>query len=532
MVRTAAVTVAVVMLVTSGLVAASELDLLPLGDQGPAFEVAAVPAGAVYDVASGELLDMAALANRLATARVVLLGEEHTAMDQKLFHADLLAALAARRSNVVLGLEFFDRSHDEVLARWSRGEIDEDELLAATEWYERGSYRFEYYRPVMEVAREHGLRVVGLNVPRAIPRAVNRGGLDSLDDEQRALVGEVDTGGSVQHRYLVSRYFGNTVALLPPGWFDNMYAAQCLWDVVMARSILAALPADGVVVAVAGSGHVAYGLGIPRRIASERAAAGAAPLDVVTFCPVTAPPPGPDGGPHGHPMGGDQEMATPATPARFVRSLADLVGGFVDHGGIEAFPSLGVRLSDDDGPVVSLTFPDTPAAAAGLVHGDRIVDVNGWAPPDLAALRRRLAQIEWGDRIDLRIARDGVRLDIAMLLYPEIAPTEQLIAPDFEVVAAAAYDPGAAVPAAAAEEVADATAALVRQDGRPLRIEVRTGDRLEAVHELDDTGRASRSLYREPLPDGTVEVRYERDTSGAVAASTRRDRTGAPVPAE
>ena len=151
-----------------------DLDLLPLGDPERAFEVASVPAGEVYDAAGGTVLDINTLAERLATARVVLLGEEHTAMEQKRFHAELLEALAARRPNVVLGLEFFDRSHDEVLARWSRGEIDEAELLAATEWYERGSYRFEYYRPVMEVAREHGLRVVGLNVPRAIPRAPGR----------------------------------------------------------------------------------------------------------------------------------------------------------------------------------------------------------------------------------------------------------------------------------------------------------------------------------------------------------------------
>lgn len=516
-------------LLTSGPVGAGELDLLPLGDPARAFEVASVAPGEVYDTASEVVLDTGALADRLATARVILLGEEHTAMDQKLFHAELLEALARRRSDLVLGMEFFDRSQDEILARWSRGEIDEEELLAATEWYERGGYRFEYYRPVMAVARRYGLRVVGLNVPREIPRAVNRGGLEALDDEQRAVVGEVDPGGSPQHRYLVSRYFGDTVAMLPPGWFDNMYAAQCLWDTVMARSILAALPPEGAVVAIAGSGHVAYGLGISRRIADARAAAGAEPLEVATFCPVTAPPPDPEGEPHGHPMGGGHDMAMPAAPARFVRSLADLVGGFADHGGIEAFPSLGLQLGDVDGPAVSMAFPDTPAAAAGLVHGDRIVDLNGWAPPDLAALRRRLATLEWGDRVDLRIARGGDELDVAMLLYPEVVTEERLTAPDYEVVAAAEFDPQGAAPAAAAETGSVAVASLVRHDDLPLRVEVRTGDRLDAVHELDAAGRAVRSLYREPLPDGAVEVLYQRDEGGAVTASTRLDRTGATV---
>ena len=138
-------------------------------------------------------------------------------------------------------------------------------LLEETGWYDRGGYRWEYYRPVMEVAREHGISVVGVNVPREIPRAVNRGGLQALSDEQREQVGSVSTDGSAQHRYLISRYFGDTVALLPPGWFDNMYAAQCLWDVVMARSILGEVAEDTTVVLVVGSGHVAYDLGISRR---------------------------------------------------------------------------------------------------------------------------------------------------------------------------------------------------------------------------------------------------------------------------
>ncbi len=510
--------------------ATGELELLPLGDAGRAHAIGAVPPGAVVDTRSGELLDLEGIVARLAGARVVVVGEEHTSMEQKVLHGELLDALAAAGRPVVLGLEFFLRSHDDVLARWSRGEIGEEELLEETDWYGRGSYRFEYYRPVMETARRRGVRVVGLNVPREIPRAVNRGGLGSLDDDQRAEVGPVQVEGFPQHRYLVSRYFGETVAMLPPGWFDNMYAAQCLWDVVMARSILAALPDDGTVVAIAGSGHVAYGLGIPARIAAEREAAGLTPLEVVTFCPATAPPPDPEGDPHGHPMGGAMGAGVPEVkPARFTLSLADLVGGFAATGGVEPFPRLGVQLADDGGPVVAMAFPDTPAQAAGVGHGDRVLDVNGSSSRDLASLRRRLSRLEWGERVDLRLERDGAVVDVAMLLYPDLVETERSVAPGYEVVPAAPFEPSGADPAVPAGEEDAVEVVLVRSDDRPLRVEVRSQDRLEEVHELDAAGRAVRSLYRVPCEDGAVEVRYERDADGAAVGTTRFDRTGVAI---
>jgi hypothetical protein len=70
---------------------------------------------------------------------------------------------------------------------------------------------------------------------------------------------------------------------------------------------------------------------------------------------------------------------------------------------------------------------------------------------------------------------------------------------------------------------------LVEKDGAPFRVEVRTGDVLDEIHELDSTARVIRSLYRIPRPDGTVEVRFIRDPDGKVIAASRIDRTGAEV---
>jgi uncharacterized iron-regulated protein len=516
----------------ASVVGASELDLLPLGPAELAFQQGSASAGTLVDTRANEPIELGDLTARLAEADVVLLGEEHTAMDQKLLQAQLVDAVAATGRRVVLAMEFFQRDDRDALDRWVAGELDDRGLLEATGWYDRGSYRWAYTRPVMEVARARGLAVVGANVPREIPRTVNRQGLEGLSEDQRAEVGEINVDGSPQHRYLVARYFGDTVAMLPPSWFDNMYAAQCLWDVVMARSILAAVAEDTTVILVVGSGHVAYGLGIPRRLADERSAAGLPPLRIVTFCPVTAPAPDPDDGPSGHPMGGGHHGEVDDPPAIFARSLADHVGVFADRGGIDAYPTLGLRLADDDEqhPKVSMPWPGSRAETVGFAAGDRVLDVNGRVPTDLSDLRFLLAELEWGDRAGLLVERDGAELEIAALLFPEIDTSETAAAPGYELAELTAFSPEA--PVAAPDLVVPDDRArwrLVRRDDAPVRVEVHRGDILDEVHELGDDGRVVRSLYRVARDDGTVEIRYRRGGDGQVVDRQAFDRTGAVI---
>jgi len=526
-------TILSLMVVLPVLATATELDVLPLGDSVLAYELGSAEAGTFFDAGSGEVVDLQTMADRMASAHVVLLGEEHTAMDQKNLHAVLLEDMASSGRKLILAMEFFQRGDADALDRWVRGESNDRELLEEAGWYDRGGYRWEYYRPVMDVARLHGIPVVGVNVPREIPRAVNRGGLEGLTDEQRAEVGEVITDGSPQHRYLISRYLGDTVAMLPPGWFGNMYAAQCLWDVVMARSILEEVAEDTTVVLIVGSGHIAYDLGIPRRLVDERAAAGLPALDVVTMCPATAPAPPEEGEPTGHPMGGGgHEMgASAGPPAQFARSLADYVAVFPSRGGIEAFPTIGLKLKadEDDRPVVSMVWPDTLASTVGFAPGDRILDINGVAPTNLGEFRFLLAQIEWGQRLGIRVMRDDETVEIGALLFPTVESIDRTVAPGYVVEALDAFDPRSSVGATESVVPEDrARWSLVTDDGVPVRAEVRIDNVLEEVHLLDENGRVARSMYR-IVRDGVVAIRYERDEAGAVVATTEYDRAGAVI---
>lgn len=516
--------------------AAQETVMLPLGNPARAYSVGSATAGHFYDCSAGKTVDLDNTVQLLAGARVVLLGEDHTNADEKRVQSKLLEALAGKMANPVLGMEFFQRGDDAVLAKWTSGELRGDDFLLASKWYDRGGYNWVYYAPVMETARKLAMPVVGLNVDRSIPRTVNRKGLEGLTPEQRAEVGEVDTAGSPQHRFLIARYFGDTVALLPPAWFDRMYAAQCLWDVVMARSILAKLPPDGTMVVLVGSGHVAYGLGIARRIHEELARQGQPDIPVATFVPVVAPAPEEGGEPHGHPMPGGGHGKGPAAglPALFVRSLADVVGVFPNRGDVEEIPRLGLKLEEKDGAIaVKRVWPDTASDRAGVTKGDVITDLNGRPAGDIHHLRLALARLRWGDRMDLRVERDGETVDCAVLLEPELESVTREVAPGFKVEDAAAVDPASAEPVGAAPTPDPDTAVrrrLVLHKDVPQRVEVWRGESLVEVHMLDSGGRVVRSLFRDPLSDGAVEIEYRRDAGGAVEATVRRNRAGTVIP--
>ncbi len=413
--------------------------------------------------------------------------------------------------------------------------MDGDAFLLASHWYDRGGYNWGYYRPVMEVARKHGVKVVGLNVPRSIPRAVSHGGLESLSKEQSQTVGPVITAGSPQHRYLIARYFGDTVAMLPPAWFERMYAAQCLWDTVMARSIVDALPAGGTLVAIAGSGHVAYRLGIARRIVEEARRRGLPEPSILTLCTAKAPATEDGEGPHGHPMGGGMGSHGGAgfSPAVFARSLADVVAVFEDDGGVEAFPAFGVKLTEEDGHItVARVWPGSVGEKAGLQKGDQIKDLGGWTPPDLAHLRLELAALRWGDRLDFAVVRDGQDAWARSILEPSLVEEERTVAPGWAVLRLPSFDPDARVPEPVppgSREAAVPRFELVKRAGEKVRVEAWAGDTLVAVHELDSEGFTARSLYREPLADGAVRVLFERDADGRVVHEERIDRTGAKI---
>ncbi|MFL5341334.1 MAG: S1C family serine protease [Gemmataceae bacterium] len=78
---------------------------------------------------------------------------------------------------------------------------------------------------------------------------------------------------------------------------------------------------------------------------------------------------------------------------------------------------LGVQLSNENGTIeIHDTFPDSPAAKAGLKSGDVIVKVDGKDAGELMAFVEMVGKKKPGDKVKLTVKRDGKEKEIEVTL--------------------------------------------------------------------------------------------------------------------
>lgn len=207
-----------------------------------------------------------------ATADVVLMGEEHDddvghGVQARVFEA-LLDRYGERRS-VVLSLEMFERDVQHVVDEYLEGLITEEHFLASARPWD--NYR-EYYRPLVETAREEGVPVMAANAPRRYVNRVSRLGRDSLAALSERALGTLAPlpypPASEAYRAEWEALVGEGARHMGPG----VIQAQALWDATMAHSIAGALERwpDALVLHLAGAFHVEKGTGIPEALEHYR----------------------------------------------------------------------------------------------------------------------------------------------------------------------------------------------------------------------------------------------------------------------
>lgn len=245
---------------------------LPLGDPSRRDRTVALGAGMLVDTARGQAISLDELAARLDDTRLVLLGEAHDSVASHDLQRRVIEAFVRRGRRVLIGLEMLPRSSQPALDRWTRGDLEEAALPDALDWSTHWGMSWRYYRELFLFAREHALPLVALNVRREVISAVRARGVSGLSSEEAAQVPTIHEPANAEHLTLFKAFMGDDVAAhgstSPESW-TAMLRAQAAWDAVMARRAIDALddePDPNAIMAVlAGTGHVAYGLGIERQ---------------------------------------------------------------------------------------------------------------------------------------------------------------------------------------------------------------------------------------------------------------------------
>ena len=380
-------------------VLAQEPSNLPIGDPARKDKVVDVVLDGINDAATGEVLTPKELAARLASVRVVFVGESHTSIEYHNVQRRLIEELTAAGRKVFVGLEMYPYTEQAWLDKWSAGELTEDTFLKDSRWYKNWGYHWLYYRDIFTFARDNKIRMFGVNTPREVVAAVRKKGFANLTSEEAARIpSKIDTT-SAEHKRLFKAYFSPEDSLHTTGMtdeqFDAMYNAQATWDATMGYNAVQALQKfgdkDTIMVVLIGSGHVAYGLGAERqaRLWFDGKIASVIPMTVAN-----------DKG---------EKPAVRGSYANFVWGVAPEKAPL--------FPTLGFSTGvkkEDRYPIIAVQ-PGTVAAATGFKVGDSLVSMDGVAITDTEVMNRLMAQKRWGDAAEFRVKR-GVE-DVTLKAY-------------------------------------------------------------------------------------------------------------------
>ncbi len=213
-----------------------------------------------------------AILSALTRARVVYLGETHDSAADHQAQLEIIQSLYRSNPQLAIGLEMFQRPAQQALDNYLLGKLTETELQVQSQYNQRWGFAWEFYAPILRFARQHQLPLIALNTPTEVIRKVARGGLERLTPEDQQYIppiGEIDTSNGVYRQKIQQAYQDHQGHGHSSLDFDYFFQAQVLWDETMAEAIAQFLQAnpEHQVIVLAGVGHIAYGHGIPSRVA-------------------------------------------------------------------------------------------------------------------------------------------------------------------------------------------------------------------------------------------------------------------------
>jgi uncharacterized iron-regulated protein len=262
-------------------------------------ERAALPYS-ILDARTGRQLDAEQFWQKLGTARVVCVGEDHPNPHHHWVQFEVMTQLAAHQKGkkLALGMEMFQRPFQGLLDDYAAKRIDEATLLSRSGWEDRWGYDYGFYGPTIRTAVTAGATLVALNAPRELTKAVAHKGIAGLAPDERAQLPELNLDDKTHRAWFdtlmegMGGTQGHTKAsdkpddadkkddkkddeqpsAMPPGHpamptADNIYAAQVVWDESMADGAAkwAKANAQGEMVLLAGNGHC-HDSGIVNRV--------------------------------------------------------------------------------------------------------------------------------------------------------------------------------------------------------------------------------------------------------------------------
>ncbi len=223
---------------------------------------------AVLRVSDGATISFARMYDEVKKARIVFIGEVHGIREHHQRELEIIRAFHESGAPLVIGLEMFRADSQQALDEWIRGDSSLDRFLPA--YYDNWRHPWPWYRDIFQYAREHGIPLVGLNIPGAITKQVARHGFSALSEkEKKQLPPGISCDIDPAYREFIRKAYASH-ARGAGRQFQNFCEAQMVWDKTMAAHLVEYLKRqpDKNMVVLAGVGH-AWKRGIPEQVARQ-----------------------------------------------------------------------------------------------------------------------------------------------------------------------------------------------------------------------------------------------------------------------
>ena len=185
----------------------------------------------------GHSVDYGDLLKAAKKADIIFFGEVHTSPICHWLELQLTKDLyEIKKENLVLGAEMFERDNQLLLNEYMSKMIRKKDFEAEAKLW--GNYKTDY-APIVDFAREKGLKFIATNVPRRFAALVNSKGfegLDSINALERTLIATlpIKFNPDLECYRKMKEMMGDS----PGHNSDNISKAQALKDATMAQYIL------------------------------------------------------------------------------------------------------------------------------------------------------------------------------------------------------------------------------------------------------------------------------------------------------
>ena len=312
---------------------------------------------------------------KIENKRLLFIGENHDNYAHHLNQKKIIQDLHNKGVKLAIGLEMFQRPFQAVLDAYIAGDIDESALLKQSEYFLRWGYDYKLYRPIMILAKEHGIPLIALNLDRALTKKISKNGINALSTKEKTRLPQSLDFSDLSYKKRLMEVFNDPehIKMMPKKHRPNpefLYQAQILWDETMADTTAKYLQnhPDTIMIVLAGNAHLEYFSGIPNRVKRRIDI----PMSVI--------------------LQDSQKQESKADQYLYPNPIM-----------IEATPKLGVYVSSDLLKVTSIS-KDSIAEKLAVKKGDTIITLSDIPVKTLDDLKIALYLSK---TITLRVLREG-----------------------------------------------------------------------------------------------------------------------------